>query len=305
MKKFLAVMLTALLALSFASTGFAAQIQESSINKVDAAPVIDGEIDALWNDAKAHKMTNYIVAEKDNAELDPVKDPSDFSGQWRAVWDDENIYVLVEITDPIRIGYNFVRDGGTHHRDDSVHILVGEGETHLNAYFHIDTLTSFGAWTNTWEVFDHEEILEYAVNDLGESYIVEVAIPWEYAGVGGLTPAEGKAISFDVQAIDNDLGEERNEIGVEGRYPQSKLTWNDTENKGYAETAYLGKVSLLGAASNDSGSSDNDGAEAPTTPQMPKTGLGGTSENAAPWVIAAVALALITFVGVRKFRSQN
>src|SRR5690625_5128673 len=112
MKKLLSIMLTALLALSLSSVAFAAQIQEANINKVDTPPQIEGQLDAFWEQIEENKMTNYIVAEKDNAELDPVKDPEDFSGQWRAAWDEDTIYVLVEITDPIRIGYNFERDGG-------------------------------------------------------------------------------------------------------------------------------------------------------------------------------------------------
>lgn len=303
MKKLLSIMLTALLALSLSSVAFAAQIQEANINKVDTPPQIDGQLDAFWEQIEANKMTNYIVAEKDNAELDPVKDPEDFSGQWRAAWDEDNIYVLVEITDPIRIGYNFERDGGTQHRDDSVQVSVGEGDSHLNTYFHIDTLTSFGAWTNTWEVYEHDEILDYAINDYGDGYIVEVAIPWEYAGIDGVSPAENKTVNFEVHAVDNDLGEERNEIGVEGRYPQSKLTWNDTENKAHESSEYTGKVTLLGAGEASSDSNADNGAA--TTPDMPKTGMGGTDTNVAPWVIAAAAVGLVFFVGVRKFRSQS
>ena len=53
-------------------------------------PVIDGEIDALWDNAPWVNWT-YIV---DGNTLD------DASGRFKAMWDTENIYVFVEVTGP-------------------------------------------------------------------------------------------------------------------------------------------------------------------------------------------------------------
>lgn len=296
-KKLLSIMLTVFFVLSFSNVAYGEQIQEANIGKVDAPPEINGEIDSFWEQIEANKMTNYIVAIKDNEELDPVKDPEDFSGEWRAAWDDENIYVLVDVTDPIRIGYNYERNGESLERDDSVMIMVGEGYSHINTYFHAATLSSFGAWTNApqWKVFPHDEILDYAVNDYGDGYIVEVAIPWEFAGINGVTPSVGKTINFDVHAVDNDLGDKMNEIGVEGRYPQSKLTWNDTKNKAHEGSSYLGKVTLLEDV--------NDTEEVVQNSDIPKTG----DMDAKPWVwiLTSAAVAFIFFIKFRKPSSQS
>lgn len=325
MKKLLALALSFALLFSMSATAFASQSGE--VVKTESAPTIDGQIDAVWENANIYQMTNYNVAEKDNAELDPVKDAADFSGQWRALWDDDYFYALVEITDDVISDISLERDG-SHSRDDGVRVLLGqEGNNHLIALFHAKSQDMYHLTLgpNEWNERDKDQV-DYAVSEVADGYIVEVAIPWKIAGLNPLTAKAGESYKLDIQAVDNDFLENTaNEIGVEGRYPQSRLSWSYDQDALTADTinpptADLGTITLV-ADSNDSSAdsgaeapaTDGDTATSPTaggsdssgntsTPDMPKTGMGGTSNNVTTWALLAVFIATIAAVGFARLR---
>jgi len=70
------------------------------ILKAESAPTIDGELDAAWI-APQIDMSTYVVRDGATvpsgfAELD---DSTDFYMSYRAMWDDENLYVFVNVID--------------------------------------------------------------------------------------------------------------------------------------------------------------------------------------------------------------
>lgn len=314
MKKFFAISLSLLLVFCIMPTAFAAT---GEIKHTGTAPTIDGKLDAVWETANVYQMENYIVAVHDNANLDPKKDASDLSGEWRALWDENYFYLFVDITDPVRIRVNADRGQNVNY-DDSIQVFVQpNAETaYTSGLFHIDNAKGdFWHGPPNWAALKDADAVQYAINDYGDGYILEMAVPWDQVGEGGTKPAAGASLLLDVQAVDNDLGDERSEIGTEGRYPQSKLTWSDLDNKAYEDASHMGTIVLGGpeqAEGNDetpvqAGEGSNSGGDAsanPTTPQMPKTGMGGAADNAAPWIIVALAGAAALFVSIRKIRSR-
>ncbi|MCA9184097.1 MAG: hypothetical protein KDA99_00710, partial [Planctomycetales bacterium] len=66
----------------------------AEIGKASAAPTIDGLAnDAIWADATVHDTSEFFP---DNA---PDNGAADLDIQWRALWDDNNLYFLAEMTD--------------------------------------------------------------------------------------------------------------------------------------------------------------------------------------------------------------
>src|SRR4030043_1194471 len=51
-----------------------------------ATPVIDGEVDEIWADASTQ---NFV----------PLADLADGSGTWKVLYDADNLYVIVDVTD--------------------------------------------------------------------------------------------------------------------------------------------------------------------------------------------------------------
>ncbi|MDX2109930.1 MAG: sugar-binding protein [Verrucomicrobiota bacterium] len=67
------------------------------IESPSVAPVIDGEMDAVWADAgEWNTIASYIP---NGTSFTEPSGPADISGKWRALWDANNLYIYIEVTD--------------------------------------------------------------------------------------------------------------------------------------------------------------------------------------------------------------
>lgn len=257
----------------------AVAIPPADVPKTSQAPVIDGKKDSLWSKVPEYPMQNYVVAVHDNANLDPKKSPDDFSGKWKAMWDDKYFYLLLEITDPIRIGYAAESGRREIHYDDSVQLFLAPNlqTPYTSTLWNIKSKQMVG-WYGPpgWAQLDLSPI-KYAVNDYGQGYIIETAVPWSSVKA---TPKAGQSLLFDIQAVDNDLGPDKySKNGVSGRYPQSKLTWFDPQNIAWQGNQYLGTIVLKDSASSAPSPTRTPGAatstpSGPTSTPAPTSGSG-------------------------------
>lgn len=69
-----------------------------------ASPVIDGVADAVWEQQERIPMTHVI--------LGSIRDETDLSGWYRLLWDQENLYLLVEVEDDLKRQAAFMFDNG-------------------------------------------------------------------------------------------------------------------------------------------------------------------------------------------------
>lgn len=141
--------------------------------ETDAAPIIDGEIDAAWNAATVIETGKQVTGAGSTA-----------SATVRTLWRDTQLYVLMEVADP-----DIDLDGSDPWQKDSVEIYVDGGNFKNGSYRYDDTQirintaneVSFGSGGDL--PFQEARVVsQTAVVDGG--YVVEVAIDMlSYSGV--------------------------------------------------------------------------------------------------------------------------
>ena len=191
------------------------------IAATDKAITIDGTAEATWNE-----VTMYAIAKQ----IQPgITSDADLSGQWRAQWDEQNLYFFVSVTDDDK-----QNDSPNWYNDDGVEI-----------YLDADNSKDVDYGSNDYQIiveYNGEDIYDTKNNlgpgatarvvDTDSGYNVEVALPWTALKA---TPAAGLFLGLDVHIIDDD----------EGGNNDGKLAWFTNVDDSYRNTALFGSVVLL------------------------------------------------------------
>ncbi|AZK45370.1 endo-1,4-beta-xylanase [Paenibacillus lentus] len=188
-----------------------------------ATPVIDGSMDAVWNNTASMPINQYQMAWQGA------------SGVAKALWDDKNLYVLIQVSDA-----QLDKSSDNAWEQDSVEVFLDENNARTSFYqgddgqyrINFDNETSFNPPTIA-------EGFESATQVSGSNYTVEMKIPFK-----SITPTNNLLIGFDAQINDAKDGAR-----------QSVAAWNDTTGNGYQDTSIFGVLSLIGKPGNPSGGS--------------------------------------------------
>ena len=181
-------------------------VQEISgqFGKTTTAPVIDGIYDSTWDDAKVY--SNFQTSDG----VDP-NNADDLRIRYIAMWDDDNLYVLAEVTDDILNRDSSPADANWWF-DDSIEIYTdvwdkdqeysdGDASEIQQTVCVIELtgspldITPFGISPVTGGTY------KMVVND--NSYVLEASIPWTSLG-SAFAPVAGDAIAFGVGVNDAD-----------------------------------------------------------------------------------------------------
>ncbi len=179
-----------------------------------ATPVIDGTIDAVWGQAAEISVDKYQMAWQGA------------HGKAKALWDDHNLYVLVQVDDA-----QLDKTSVNEYEQDSIEVFVDQNNEKSFSYqsddgqyrVNFDNETSFNP-------SDIAEGFASATSISGTNYTVELKIPLDE-----ITPANNTQIGFDVQINDAKDGAR-----------QSVAAWNDTTGTGYQDTSVYGVLTLTG-----------------------------------------------------------
>jgi Carbohydrate family 9 binding domain-like/Concanavalin A-like lectin/glucanases superfamily len=183
-------------------------------------PVIDGEVDYMWESAS----TQYIVA---------LDDPANASGSWKALYDAENLYVIVDITDD-----SLANDSTGAWQDDSVEFYFDGGNSKESTALSGDDHQYTFGW-NTDEIQGTNmqiDGVEQAQVDTDTGWRIEIKLPW-------LALQDAGAQAYDLIGIDcfynddDDGGDSRE--GQIYTFATDGSAWNDASQWG---TAILGAV---------------------------------------------------------------
>ncbi len=230
------------------------------IGKTPTAPVIDGTVDDVWNVNAAKNPIKRYNPTSDEA----PEDEADYQGFWRAMWDNNSLYLLFEITDDILV---LADESGTGiGQRDGFDLPMAKGSDGVWTMNRLNLITTTGSDTT---IYFHEGMAaiknaEKAFTITEDGYIIELSVVLrDFDDAIGLFP-EGYQFNIDVRYNDNDGGESR----------EAQYTWTDKNKDDWTWDNFnsLGSVTLVDAVDIDN--------EAPTvTATSPGDGATGVVLN--------------------------
>lgn len=242
-------------------------------NQADAkygTPTIDGTVDSVWSGAPAIPVNRYQMAWQGA------------SGVAKALWDDRNLYVLIQVTDT-----QLNKDSANAYEEDSVEIFLDQNNGKTSFYqsddgqfrVNYDNETSFNP-AGLAEGFASQTKIS------GTNYTVEVKIP-----LTAVTPANEKKLGFDVQINDATDGART-----------SVAAWNDTTGNGYQDPSVFGVLTLTGK--DTGGSTNGGGGSVPQTDVVVKNPDGSVSIKPEVKTANGQAVGIITTDNLKKALDQ-
>ncbi len=212
-----------------------ADLKLSNKSKIEdsiyGTPVIDGDFDKLWNNAKEFS-TDVWVEGKDGA-----------TAKVKTMWDKDNLYVIADVTDKV-----LNKENSNAWEQDSVEIFLDQNNNKTSSYQGDDSQIRIN-FENEVTVSGYKpEGLKTSAKITDKGYRVEALIP-----LTEIEAKNGSIVGFDIQVNDADESGKRTSV----------VTWCDPSGASYANTSGFGNIQLV---KND----DNPG-ENPTTPENPGT----------------------------------
>lgn len=179
------------------------------IVKAVKAPNIDGTEEDLWSAAKQYKLDNVIYS--------PISSPEDFSAYYKAMWDQDNLYVFVDVTDDELTNDS---DSSQWFQDDCIEVFIDADNSKSEKYGENDYQYHFD-WDRRNPMMDEDEHgktdgVEFTMVTTEKGYRTEIKFPWSTLGT---KPSAGTSIGLEVHVNDDDSGD------------RTKLAWwgkNDT-----------------------------------------------------------------------------
>jgi chitodextrinase len=220
------------------------------LTKTSVAPVIDGTKEATWTSSMLPIAKVLSTAPSSAA---------DASGSWTSLWDNENLYIFVDVNDN---EYKVDSDGNWW-EDDHLEIYIDAAGTRPTSYgdyqyqYFIRRGGTALAGQSWYPARATANIVTSNVEKPGGAgYRLEVKIPFASLGV---TAEEYKFMGIDVQIGDDD----------DGGKEDTRLGWHSAINAVYSNPSLMAVVQLKGTGAVD--------ATSPTTPtNLQATGFTAT-----------------------------
>ncbi|WRS27189.1 family 43 glycosylhydrolase [Oscillospiraceae bacterium MB08-C2-2] len=191
----------------------------------------EGVVDPLWDTVEGLYVDKHLTM---------ASGPS--SGIGKAMWDDENLYVMTTVTDPVLNNAN-----SNDYQHDSVEIFVDEHNAKTASYgdgmgqyrVSYTNKKSFGSSTDstgfeswTWTV--------------DKGFVVLTKIPFKHA-----SPGAGSEIGFDLQINDASASGSRQDV----------VMWFDLTGQSYADGTGWGTAQLIDKSALQTAYNENQGKE--------------------------------------------
>ncbi len=161
-----------------------------------------------------------------------INDPRDLSAVWYSSWDDENLYVWVNVQDDRQ-----VKDSAKPWADDSVEIYIDADGSRKPTYdgkddFHLTYRMNDKQLSVSSNSAHHQmqSVKRKMVRKPG-GYELETVIPWKTLNI---KPVAGRKLGFDVQINDDDTGRSRD----------AKLAWNANSDTAWKNPQMFGQLVL-------------------------------------------------------------
>jgi len=184
-------------------------------------PVLDGQVDQTWAGAS---VASFV----------PLDDPANGSGSWMALYDAENLYILVDVTDD-----SLQNDSADSWLDDSVELYFDGGNTKVDTPLAGDDHQYTFGWTTDDiqgnNIDGYTEGMEHAQATTETGWRIEIKLPW--LSIQGAAPLAGDLIGIDCYYNDDDDGGDSRENKMLGF--SAVEGWNDASQWGTAILAAI------------------------------------------------------------------
>jgi hypothetical protein len=196
-------------------------------------PTRTGLPDASWNGAPINAINKYVPGTGTGSQLQ-----SDYAAQWRAMFDVNNLYVLVEVKDgalyPAPVGT------GSPWMYDAVEIYTDGSNTKPGSYNSTDHQFGFTYGTSAAPTIlygsNGNSSLQYTmVPTSWPGYNLIATIPWTAIGITAPTSAGNISIGFDINIQDNDNGSTTR---------AATAAWNTTSSQEFNNPSLFGTATL-------------------------------------------------------------
>ncbi len=187
-----------------------------------------GKSQNLWARSKFREVANLVTGD--------IDDKEDLSAKWRSSWDDDHLYVWVDVKDD-----KLVQDSPHTWADDSIEIYLDLDNSRRKKYDgNNDLKLSFRMKDKTVTIDGIKPSLHsrkiannigFVMTALPKGYRLEAAIPWEILKV---KPRLNQHIGFEVQVNDDDTGKNRD----------GKIAWNAKVDKAWKNPKMFGGLVL-------------------------------------------------------------
>jgi endoglucanase len=198
-------------------------------------PIIDGKPDPMWNNYSGWNLNKVITGTVSNAAF--------LSANWKATYDQTNLYVLVTVQDEKLVNTK----GSDVYKDDGIEIYFDNGNTKTTTYTANQFQYAF-RWNDpianeyihkatTGVVFAQSNqgvAANCTSNCKAIGYTMEVQIPWSTLGV--TNPSADLFEGFEVMVNDNNTGSRI-----------AKMAWTATSDNAYQNPSLYGSVILKDA----------------------------------------------------------
>jgi hypothetical protein len=169
----------------------------TSIPQAPRAPVIDGNPENAWAGVPSHTIEHVTYA--------PASSDADLSARFKAMYDKEALYILVDVTDD-----QLRSDSAEFWLDDGVEVFIDADNSKSDVYgendyqYHFDWDSSSPA---VGEAHHNKTAgVQYAFARTDDGYRLEAKFPWSMLGA---VPNAGTRIGLDIHVNDDDDGGDR------------------------------------------------------------------------------------------------
>ncbi len=192
------------------------------IVRTSRAPEIDGKADDLWANVESNRIANVAYS--------PASDETDFSAGFKAIYDSQALYLLVDVTDS-----KLVNDSDEFWLDDTVEVFLDADNSKSTTYGDNDYQYYF-SWDSSAPSMgetkhDKTAGVRYAFAKTDAGYRLEVKLPWSTLETD---PKAASQIGLDVHVNDDDDGGDRD----------TKLMWSTTDDIAWQRPDALGTGEL-------------------------------------------------------------
>ena len=184
---------------------------------VKGTPQLDGEIDAIWSQTQPFETATFL------------QDKRGATAKVRTLWDETNLYILMEVKDPVLSAVNPVT-----HEQDSVEIYTDENNAKTATYqdddgqFRVNYLGAKSVAGKGKSLTADD--FTTSVKTVTGGYVVEAAIPFKK-----VTPTAGITIGFDAQVNDDSGVGKRDAVAI----------WSDPTGASWQNTSKWGNLKLV------------------------------------------------------------